>query len=343
MISHFINYLKRGQIDKRSFLVCVIDKYQVNVTELNNIKSLCPNIKCYDKNTYNGKQFIDLLISDQLENYNLSRVRYMCSQSLSSLPSYFEKVDENIYCTTLELIDVMIPLGPNDNSVIDRVILGVRKNVENLRNIFVVPYKDMTFEEDVIVFSEKDFPFSMEDVVKIIQYRSRSGWYLQQLIKLYSVLVLPCLDYVLVVDADTVLLQRHSFVENGVLLFNHGIEYHKPYFEHMIKLHPTLKKRINVSGICHHMIFERKSVLRLMNLVETYHGRTFWKVFLEMVSFKMKEFSGASEYEIYFNYMLLYHPTQIKIRPLKWKNIYSHKELDNILYDYVSYHWYSRS
>ena len=53
-----------------------------------------------------------------------------------------------------------------------------------------------------------------------------------------------------------------------------------------------------------------------------------------------KHKSGASEYEIYFNYMLKYHSDKIKIRKLNWKNANSIDEKEN--FDYISIHYYIR-
>ena len=50
--------------------------------------------------------------------------------------------------------------------------------------------------------------------------------------------------------------------------------------------------------------------------------------------------SGASEYEIYFNYIFKYHVDSVKIRKLKWINT---DILDiNSDNDYISYHWWMR-
>ena len=54
-----------------------------------------------------------------------------------------------------------------------------------------------------------------------------------------------------------------------------------------------------------------------------------------------KNESGASEYEIYFNYMLKYNPDKIQIRKLNWKNT-NKLNSNNRNYDYISYHWYMR-
>ena len=50
--------------------------------------------------------------------------------------------------------------------------------------------------------------------------------------------------------------------------------------------------------------------------------------------------SGASEYEIYFNYMLKNHSDKIKIRELKWMNV--GRLFSTQYFDYISYHSYIR-
>ena len=67
----------------------------------------------------------------------------------------------------------------------------------------------------------------------------------------------------------------------------------------------------------------------------------FWKIFLNMVDINEIEGSGASEYELYFTYMYLYHPNDIFIRQLNWENLTNlHNSSRNN--DFVSIHWFSR-
>ena len=171
---------------------------------------------------------------------------------------------------------------------------------------------------------------------------NRNGWYLQQLLKLYALITIPeILERCLIIDSDTFFLKPTIFINNNKCLYNYGSEYHNKYFEHMLKLDKDLIKVDNTkSGICHHMMFEKIYINELINKIEEKHNDKFYNVFLKMVT----DFtgSGASEYEIYFNYMLKYHSNNIKIRQLKWINTTS---IDNInsQYDYISYHWYMRS
>ena len=107
----------------------------------------------------------------------------------------------------------------------------------------------------------------------------------------------------------------------------------------MKKIHQDLIRFYeNKSGICHHMMFEKKYIDELISQIEKNHNELFYNVFLKTVT--DKNGSGASEYEIYFNYMLKFYPDKIIIRKLNWKN--TNKLETNSNYDYISYHWYMR-
>ena len=150
------------------------------------------------------------------------------------------------------------------------------------------------------------------------------------------------LEKCLVIDSDTFFLKPTIFVEQNKCLYNFGLEYHEPYFEHMLKLdNDLIKVDSTKSGICHHMMFELIYINELINKIETIHNDKFYNVFLKMVI--DVNGSGASEYEIYFNYMLKNNNDKIKIRNLKWTNSNNLDYLDNSDFDYISYHWYSRT
>jgi len=232
--------------------------------------------------------------------------------------------------------DIVIPVGPNDYEVFDRQIEYTKKNIIDYRNIYIVSSKNYNVNGCTFI-SEDVFPFDMKDVSDILGKSSRNGWYLQQLIKMYAGLVIPdILDTYLVIDSDTFFLKPTTFIDNGICLYNIGRDYHHlPYFVHMNKLHTSLSRQTDNSGICHHMIFQTKYIKELFALV----NGEFWKVFLENVV--DKEGSGASEYEIYFNFMLKYYPSNIRIRILKWYNTGNFENHYNA--DYISYHWYMRN
>jgi len=79
-------------------------------------------------------------------------------------------------------------------------------------------------------------------------------------------------------------------------------------------------------------MFETKYINELFNMVETRHRDIFYNVFLKQVETPISH--GASEYEIYFNYMLKFHPDAILLRKLEYKDCW----LSNDRLTYISKH-----
>ena len=249
---------------------------------------------------------------------------------------YYIDIEHSLY----NVFDIVIPVGPNDKSVIEQQIKYTQKNIIGYRNIYLICYDPSITIEGCITINENIFPFNIDTVAEHHGKLERNGWYLQQLLKLYAGKIISnILDKYLVIDADTFFLKPTTFVENNKCLYNYGTEYHKPYFHHMEKLDKDLTKiDKSKSGICHHMIFDKKYIDELISKIEKNHNELFYNIFLKTVT--NKSGSGASEYEIYFNYMLKYNPDKIQIRKLSWSN--TNKLVSNSNYDYISYHWYMR-
>jgi hypothetical protein len=236
--------------------------------------------------------------------------------------------------------DIAICVGPNDANIISKQIEYTKNNIIGYRNIYLICYDPTIIIDGCITINENIFPFSLETVSNMHGKLDRNGWYLQQLLKLYALITIPeMLERCLVIDADTFFLKPTTFIKNNKCLYNIGSEYHRPYFQHMIKLDESLIKVDNTkSGITHHMMFEKTYINKLINKIEQKHNDKFYNVFLKMVTEFMG--AGASEYEIYFNYMLKNYNDKIELRRLKWANTNS---LDvRADFDYISYHWYMR-
>jgi FkbM family methyltransferase len=246
----------------------------------------------------------------------------------------------NLIHSINNIFDIVILVGPNDKDIIIKQIKYTKKNIIGYRNIYLICYDPNIIIDGCITINENIFPFSLETVRNIHGKLDRNGWYLQQLLKLYSLITIQdILEKCLILDSDTFFLKPTTFINNDKCLYNYGTEYHEEYFTHMLKLDKNLIKVDNYkSGICHHMMFEKKYINEIINKIEKNHNDKFYNVFLKMVSDFMG--SGASEYEIYFNYMLKNYGDKIKLRKLKWINSNS---LDiNSDFDYISYHWYMR-
>ena len=253
-----------------------------------------------------------------------------------------ENFIKHIELTSNNIFDIVIPIGPNDKDIIHKQIEFTKKNIIGYRNIYLICYDPNIIIDGCITINENIFPFSLDTVSKIYGQSRHNGWYLQQLLKIYALMIIPeILDKCLVIDSDTFFLKPTEFIKNNKCLYNFGSEYHQPYFVHMLYLDEDLTKVYNnMSGICHHMIFEKKYINEIINRIEKKHNDKFYNIFLKMVPDSNRYGSGASEYEIYFNYMFKNHSDAVEIRQLKWCN--SDISNTNADFDYISYHSYLR-
>jgi hypothetical protein len=242
-----------------------------------------------------------------------------------------------------EIFDIVIAVGTNDYKTIENQITFTKKNVIGYRDIYLIKNIDnnMIIDGCINIDESTCFPFTKKSISLIHGTNDRNGWYFQQLLKLYAFMIPGILDKYLVIDADTYFLRSTYFIKNGKCLYNQGTENHTPYFSHMQKLDHRLKRVYpDISGITHHMMFEKRFITKLFSMIETNHNKKFWEVFLEKVDTAHILGSGASEYEIYFNYMLIFNSEHIETRKLTWKNVSTFSILKD--YDYISWHWYSR-
>ena len=246
-------------------------------------------------------------------------------------PQGDELIEKLIQLKNHHNFDIVIPVGPKDEHIIEEQIKHTKRNIIGYRNIYLISSKNIKID-GCITIDENDFPFNIETVANLHGKKERNGWYLQQLLKLYvGRVVSGLLDRYLVIDSDTFFQKPITFVENNKCLYDVGNVHYKLYFEHMAKLHEEfIKCNKTMSGICHHMIFEQQYIEEILEKVEEKHKDKFYNVFLKCV--KERKGSGASEYELYFNYVLKNYSEKIKIRKLK----------TNSDPDYISYHWYLR-
>jgi hypothetical protein len=124
-------------------------------------------------------------------------------------------------------------------------------------------------------------------------------------------------------------------------LYSYATEKEQPYFDHMARLDKRFTRKYDdKSGICHHMMFETSILRELFDIVEKNHNQLFYEAFLSQVTYS---FIGASEYELYFNYLMHFHEDKVCLRKLSFINstemIPQHT---NSHYDYFSYHFYLR-
>lgn len=248
-------------------------------------------------------------------------------------PRFAQGLLKNEYTLSKKPIDVVIPATKKDVASLDFCINGIKKNCKQVRRVIVVSPERYTTKAEW--HDEKKYPFSKYEIALFLnrgdvdlarQYmeepHSRLGWYYQQLLKLYAPFVIPEISSnVLIIDADTIFLRPVQFIgKNGEGLYNPGSEYFEFYFWHLERLLPGYKKLFSdYSGISHHMLFQKPVLKDLFAIVENQHQVEFWKAFCQCVEPKYLRAAGASEYEIYFNFVFA-RTDKVKIRELKWAN-----------------------
>ncbi|GDX35802.1 hypothetical protein LBMAG18_03130 [Alphaproteobacteria bacterium] len=96
------------------------------------------------------------------------------------------------------------------------------------------------------------------------------------------------------------------------------------------------------SGICHHMLIQKKVILSLFSMVEgNFKNQKFYQIFLQ----NRQNSHGVAEYNLYFYFLISHFPNDYAIRLLKYKNTANfHPIFENIRkkYHYCSYHSYMR-
>jgi len=218
-------------------------------------------------------------------------------------------------------IDVIILSVEKDLAVLPVTLEGVRNNVcHRIKDIYLVspdsqPIKTFA-EKNHLKFVNEESVFGYKPAAinfTIYTGLDRSGWILQQLIKL-SGRIGSC-RYFLTIDADHVLLKPHAFFStDGKMIFYQSEEFNLPYYKNIKKLlgfFPVSR----LSYVSHKMIFDKEKLKALHRLLEKRAGDKFsWDKVITN-SLDANEISGFSEFELYGNYL----PAEVKQR-VPWKD-----------------------
>jgi hypothetical protein len=238
--------------------------------------------------------------------------------------------------------DVCIPYHPKDSNMLEHCIVSIRQYLLEAQTIYIIS-KENPQLEDTVWIPESQYPFTKEDVAKVISFPPRVGWYYQQLLKLYCYRILPSTaDRILLLDSDVVFKKNVDFFEGEVSLFAISPEHHEPYFKHMTSLLPHIQKQSKYSGIVHHMLTKKTHMEHLLSTIESIHAQPAWKAILSVVDEKEYFNSGMSEYEIYFNYCLQSFPSEYKIRILPFANCSNFKEFKEVDVSLAAVHSYEQ-
>lgn len=233
------------------------------------------------------------------------------------------------------LFDIIISSIEKDKFILQYNIESIKKHVKNYRRIIVVSNNKLTDIEGVEWFDEKKYPFTKKDVFNNLynfgEKRNKKCSYINQLLKLYAHKVIPNLtENILICDSDIIFVKDIIFIENNKPLYGNRIvskNHYLSYFNHFLSLHESfnfletkeqqllIKNNQLLSGICHHIMYNKYIINELIDLIEKKDNIIFWKYYLNIS--KENEYEPAN-CELYYNYVCKFHNDKIKIRPISW-------------------------
>ncbi len=216
--------------------------------------------------------------------------------------------------------DIFQTVGPKDFEIINDTLKINKKNVIGYNQIHLFnENKNFNFK-GIKNVEESLFPFTFEYIQNKIENKNRAGWIYAQLVKLYFPYLHEGSENVLVIDSDVFFTKKIKFFDkNNKPIFTVSDEYHRPYFDHMLRVHPDFNRAYEKSGISHHMFFNKQLLTEMFQKVEKLHNKHFYDVYLDELD--GKENSPSADYEIYFHYVLNNHKDKYSIREINWKNV----------------------
>ena len=244
-------------------------------------------------------------------NFNklLKKKNYKISLVVPIIPRDFHKIYNNIrfYINFIDGIKNIVLIG---NEEINNLIKE-KKSSLNFPIIFI--------NEKLIIDVDK-----IKQLIKIKNKYAvgRSGWYIQQFIKMvYSRF---CHDkFYLIWDSDTIPIKKvKMFSNDGKPFFDVKTEYHISYFITLKKIFPVLGKKYNYSFISEHMIINTKlmkNMIKRINFNKNLLGDIWYEKIINCIDIDDLPKSGFSEFETYGTFVNVYYKQIYDIRP--WKSI----------------------
>jgi len=218
--------------------------------------------------------------------------------------------------------NIIIPVAFKDYLFLRKTLYYINMFL-NPEHIYIITNKEMSCCLPSSIKKDKKCTILDEDnIVPFITFKTidkllhvhktlhpRTGWYLQQFIKLGFALSKYCnTDYYLSWDADTLPIRHIEFFDqDNKPYFSMKSEYHQPYFN-------TIKKVLNVtkvnehSYISEHMMFNKSIVKNLIENID--NNIILGNSWFEKIIFATEpnELCPFSEFETYGNFCMKYYP-----------------------------------
>lgn len=259
--------------------------------------------------------------------------------AVNSLPGEYEVNSKDI-----PEVELLLVTKSDDSELLKYIIPFAILNCENRisKITIIVPevsvssvihiLKDEKYFEIVSVKNENDvIPDRIRQSLHD-EFKSLYGWVLAQYLKIWSVAQSEAKG-VLVLDADTLLLNKRKFLFNsGMQILTPTLEYNSPYYEFLKKFDGFFGECVN-SYIPHHMlmqpVFARQALDYWENSIDKMHSDVL----------RIYDRNTSSPFclcfEVYAQYMMTHHSSKVVL--VKWSNLsvprekILNKDLDKLL------------
>ena len=287
----------------------LLDKYFQNYEQITKKPGLVVFIVWIIRGTF-SKRYRDLNL---LKRYFISsRCKNNSNLLESNLPEIeilmvSKKEDFSVLKVSLEY-SIKMSVNP-----VSSITVIVPKNEVNLVKTFL----NVMAEFQKINVIPENKVVSKEVIELITKNRpDRFGWILQQVL-VASYIINSRSEYILVVDADTVLLRPRIWVDkNSKQILMPTQELHKPYYD-FLRSSSNLYGKTAISFMSHHLLIQVKIFKEIFEMFNGSVLTALQKAFAfssptESAPFDLK-------YEIYSQYLLLKHKGQLDL--VKWGNL----------------------
>lgn len=251
-------------------------------------------------------------------------------------------------------VDIVTVAHPKDFEILRLMVKYAQQNCVDCRNIYIVTTTDAdrcSFEPSVDMsrvfwINETDVEPCPKSSVEAFGCKERTGWFYQQLLKLNCDTIPGILDRIVIMDADTVLCKPCTFWHaNDPIGYFELFDRIEPFYRrHIRRLLPVIRHYAYAykSAVVHHMPIYKPYLIEMKSMIEQSSGKPSYVAFMEAVLPEEREHSGASEYQLYFDYCLQFHLEHVHVRVLDHSDNYNLEHITNGQYDMVSLHSYMK-
>lgn len=202
-------------------------------------------------------------------------------------------------------IDVVLPVAERDVQTLPHALEGIIEHVLHPIGRILIVSKDSEAIRSIsskygaeFVDEDSVLPIARSDVDYRVMGADLSGWMFQQLLKT-NVDRLTEAKYVLVSDADTVLIRPHVFIQDCKIIRLVSTEFHAPYVRNLKQL-LRINEPFPLTFSTHYILYQTDRLKALRSSIEENTAKPWYEGVLDTLDSQGK--SSFSAYETYGNF-----------------------------------------